>query len=110
MGICLRRREFIAGLGSAAMAEPLTATAQQGARVRRIGVLLDFAAPTKVHPRVAAGYDAPESATFPRSNVGALALRLFDVARLHKGFCHLTAHEVGRECWQSVKLAIGTCR
>ena len=34
----MRRREFIAGLGSAAV-WPLVARAQQGDRVRRIGVL-----------------------------------------------------------------------
>jgi putative ABC transport system substrate-binding protein len=36
----MRRRDFVAGLGSAA-ALPVVARAQQGDRVRRIGVLMD---------------------------------------------------------------------
>src|SRR4051794_3789926 len=42
-GFQMQRREFIAGLGGA-VAWPLTASAQQDGRLRRIGVLMNAAA------------------------------------------------------------------
>ena len=53
MRIGLRRREFIAGLGGAA-AWPLTASAQQSGRMRRIGVFMAGENDAVFKPRLSA--------------------------------------------------------
>jgi putative ABC transport system substrate-binding protein len=91
----MRRREFIAGLGTAA-AWPLTARAQQPERARRIGVLLPAAA------------DAAEFQAWFRAFVEALALSGWTIdhnLRIDTRWATANAAEIRRHAAELAALA-----
>jgi putative ABC transport system substrate-binding protein len=58
----IKRREFVSLLGSAAVAWPLAARAQQGERMRRIGVLMPYAADNPQGQDRMAAFSRPKGA------------------------------------------------
>ena len=89
----MRRREFIAGLGSAA-AWPLAARAQQPERMRRIGVLMPGDENDPVFKaRVSAFTQALAALGWTEGRDVRIDLRLIDVTS--------TGHERSRRSWSA---------
>jgi hypothetical protein len=58
----IKRREFVSLLGSAAVAWPLAARAQQSERMRRVGVLMPYAADNPQGQDRMAAFSRPKGA------------------------------------------------
>ncbi len=72
----MKRREFITLLGSAATAWPIAARAQQGERVRRIGVLMNYASDDAEGQAVAIEYRWAEGRSERLAEIAAEFVRL----------------------------------
>jgi putative ABC transport system substrate-binding protein len=111
----MRRREFITLLGGAVVAWPLAARAQQGERMRRIGVLVGFAENDPMaKPRITAfqqgllelGWREGRDVRFDTRFAAADSDRMQSYADELAGMAHIRPHARAVSSLQSVPLMI----